>query len=455
MWRRFLSLFLTFLTVGVAAEESSIVTGKPHEAVLTLTNANFAKAIDDPANPKWLLKFYAPWCGHCKRLAPILDQVAPEIAGKMAIGKVDCTQEKKLCNQHNVKSYPTLKFSLDGHIFDYPGGRKEGDIIAFANKINRPHVQMMDSMDSVMEYIYKESDEGVVFVAHHPALQGDTIDEQTQSTLMTQVFSQAARKMQAEGHFLLLQPHADVSSLEQKGEAPFICRVEAHVAPRCVENVQDIQTSALLDFAKAANVATVTALGPQNFHKIGRKGRPLVIGVVDSSKPEQIEDAKQRLTAFATTSDVRDKYYFGYFDGKQWQRFLTQFEVLPEDLPQVFLLNVPKKVFWQNATYGMDVENFMAAVKSGSISSRLAGKSGIEGALQRLYYAIAENRPWSVILLVLVVLALGVGLASCIVPGDDLRPPYNREVANAAVAEAKADDQAKENANENESKKDK
>jgi hypothetical protein len=180
-----------------------------------------------------------------------------------------------------------------------------------------------------------------------------------------------------------------------------------------------------------------------------------VIGVVDSSKPEQIEDAKQRLTAFATTSDVRDKYYFGYFDGKQWQRFLTQFEVLPEDLPQVFLLNVPKKVFWQNATYGMDVENFMAAVKSGSISSRLAGKSGIEGALQRLYYAIAENRPWSVILLVLVVLALGVGLASCIVPGDDLRPPYNREVANAAVAEAKADDQAKENANENESKKDK
>ncbi|EEC51682.1 predicted protein, partial [Phaeodactylum tricornutum CCAP 1055/1] len=93
-----------------------------------------------------LLKFYAPWCGHCKRLAPILDQVAPEIAGKMAIGKVDCTQEKKLCNQHNVKSYPTLKFSLDGHLFDYPGGRKEGDIIAFANKINRPHVQMMDSM---------------------------------------------------------------------------------------------------------------------------------------------------------------------------------------------------------------------------------------------------------------------------------------------------------------------
>jgi protein disulfide-isomerase-like protein len=107
-----------FLFAGALAMWTSFAfvvvpsSGTPHHTVQTLTADNFQEALEDPANGLWLLKFWAPWCGHCKRLAPVLDEVAPKVAGQMAIGKIDCTVEKQLCKEYNVKSYPTLKFSL-------------------------------------------------------------------------------------------------------------------------------------------------------------------------------------------------------------------------------------------------------------------------------------------------------------------------------------------------------
>ena len=60
----------------------------------------------------------APWCGHCKRLAPVLEDIAsrPEAMGTAKIGKVDCTSEKALCSRFDVKSFPTLKVMHEGQV---------------------------------------------------------------------------------------------------------------------------------------------------------------------------------------------------------------------------------------------------------------------------------------------------------------------------------------------------
>ena len=58
--------------------------GKAHSTVQTLTKENFQSALEDPANGLWFLKFYAPWCGHCKKMAPMLEELAPRLEGKMA-----------------------------------------------------------------------------------------------------------------------------------------------------------------------------------------------------------------------------------------------------------------------------------------------------------------------------------------------------------------------------------
>ncbi|EED92846.1 predicted protein [Thalassiosira pseudonana CCMP1335] len=103
--------------------------GTPHSTVIKLTGKNFENHIRDPANGLWLLKFYAPWCGHCKKLEPVLDQVAPFLAGKMSIGKIDCTSEKALCKQYEVRGYPTLKYYRDGDFQEYPLGRDADSIM--------------------------------------------------------------------------------------------------------------------------------------------------------------------------------------------------------------------------------------------------------------------------------------------------------------------------------------
>merc|ERR1719491_2403242 len=83
-----LPLICGFLLI---VQSHGIETGKPHDSVQILTNENVEAALNDPANGLWMLKFYAPWCGHCKKLAPTLNSMAPYLSGKLAIGKIDCT----------------------------------------------------------------------------------------------------------------------------------------------------------------------------------------------------------------------------------------------------------------------------------------------------------------------------------------------------------------------------
>lgn len=82
----------------------------------------------ETSNEPWFVEFYAPWCGHCKNLAPTWKKLAASMKGKINIAKVDATQNNSLSSRYGVKGYPTLKFfpggaKSDSSVETYQGGR--------------------------------------------------------------------------------------------------------------------------------------------------------------------------------------------------------------------------------------------------------------------------------------------------------------------------------------------
>lgn len=73
-----------------------------------------------------LAEFFAPWCGHCKALAPEYEEAATSLKEKdIALAKVDCTEEADLCKDYGVEGYPTIKvFRGPDNVQPYSGQRK-------------------------------------------------------------------------------------------------------------------------------------------------------------------------------------------------------------------------------------------------------------------------------------------------------------------------------------------
>lgn len=76
-----------------------------------LTDASFANEV---ANGVTLVDFYADWCGPCRMLAPVLEQVAQEIEGKAHIAKVNIDNEQKTASQFQITSVPTMILFKNG-----------------------------------------------------------------------------------------------------------------------------------------------------------------------------------------------------------------------------------------------------------------------------------------------------------------------------------------------------
>jgi thioredoxin domain-containing protein 5 len=87
------------------------------------------------------IKFYAPWCGHCKKLAPAWEELAQNLQSDQAvkIAKVDCTEHQEVCQEHEVRGYPTLAYFRNGQKLEtYKGARSLAELTNFvtAQKAN-------------------------------------------------------------------------------------------------------------------------------------------------------------------------------------------------------------------------------------------------------------------------------------------------------------------------------
>jgi protein disulfide-isomerase A1 len=137
------------------------------DGVLVLGESTFDDAVKQ--YDYLLAEFYAPWCGHCKSLAPEYAKAAKKLADKenIALAKIDATEHGELAKRFGVRGYPTLKwFKKDPeNALEYGGGRKEPEIVSWIEKKTGPSASPLDNVESAQKF---KDDNEVCVVGYFP-----------------------------------------------------------------------------------------------------------------------------------------------------------------------------------------------------------------------------------------------------------------------------------------------
>eukprot|EP00771_Trimastix_marina_P003029 gnl/Trimastix_PCT/421.p2 GENE.gnl/Trimastix_PCT/421~~gnl/Trimastix_PCT/421.p2 ORF type:complete len:365 (+),score=138.81 gnl/Trimastix_PCT/421:3-1097(+) len=186
-------------------------------AIVALASAEVllldAEAFDEKtatATAGAFIKFYAPWCGHCQRLAPEFEKLADAYAhhSNILVAKVDCDVEKELCGRYSVRGYPTLKFFPNGNgkPEDYQGGRTAEDMGKFIQE--KTGMRMKLAPNPVLELTSQTFDQIVLDPETH-ALIAFTAPWCGHCQRLKPEFTSAAKSFRAGDKVVLANVNAD------------------------------------------------------------------------------------------------------------------------------------------------------------------------------------------------------------------------------------------------------
>ena len=174
---------------AVAAEEedgsgSGSGSADAHR-VLTLEDDTFEAAIQAEV---LLVEFYAPWCGHCKEIAPAYDLAAQQLGkihGKQLLAKIDATNSASAVVKYKVHSYPTiLLFSEGENVDELSGARSATDITAYMSKFARGPEEMIALKESIARTKAAEAGTGHLVLAT-PDMYNDFLLDHAEGTVVT------------------------------------------------------------------------------------------------------------------------------------------------------------------------------------------------------------------------------------------------------------------------------
>ncbi|KAI1866135.1 uncharacterized protein JN550_007824 [Neoarthrinium moseri] len=310
------------------------------------------------SNDLVLAEFFAPWCGHCKALAPEYEEAATSLKEKnIQLVKVDCTEEADLCQSYGVEGYPTLKvFRGKDNITPYSGQRKANAITSYMIKQSLPAVSEV-TKESLADF--KNTDK-VVLVAYL-----DASDKES-----SEVFSKTAEKLRDSYPF---GSSSDAELAEAEGvKAPAIVLYKTFDEGKATFS-EKFDAEAIEKFAKTASTPLVGEVGPETYSGYMSAGLPLAYIFAETA--EERKELADSLKSLA--EEYRGKINFATIDAKQFGAHAGNLNLPTDKFPsfaiqetvknQKFPYNIEKKI--DLASIKAFVDDFAAGKVEPSIKS--------------------------------------------------------------------------------------
>lgn len=229
------------------AEQGSVVQ-------ISKTNFNDLIGSKDPV----LVEFFAPWCGHCKKLAPEFETAASTLKNQnIKLAAIDCTVEKDICEKHAIKGYPTLAvFRSGAEVTKYQGPREAAAIVKFMKKQAAPAVTVIKGSDDLKKF--RDSDEVVIV--------GFFKDEKSEAA---SVYARVAEQMRSDFSFASM---SEIPSNYKDGQVFLFKKFdEGEVAfPESAITVES-----LAKFVARESIHLTAEIGPENYAKYIDSGIPM------------------------------------------------------------------------------------------------------------------------------------------------------------------------------------
>lgn len=384
----------------------------PAGTVMKLTPRTFAQTLK---KGHVFVKYFAPWCGHCKKLAPIWETLAAEMRGQVNIAEVDCEAHGALCRTQDVTGYPMLFYygETGSSKTEYSGGRKLEQLRAFAEKVSGPAVQQI-----APENIDKEvSAHPVVFLMLHPAQETASVKQVTEAS-----------------HSLFGSPPVYVSSshslydrfnLDSSKSAILALKDHDSSVPAAWSYLDRFGGSAdkLGNWLVSNKLPTYVELDSDNFQEVMNAAHKPLVVLVAAPKAE-LASAGERARAVAQQwkdSKAAGAVVFTTMDADKWAKWLgSMYGIKPENGVSVVVANHSRLVYYDVDQFGEKIalsQKSISRVVEGVLQGTASYKHS-ENLVERLARFLnnrlvgiehfVSNHPWGISFFVIAGIAVVV-----------------------------------------------
>ncbi|KAL2866361.1 protein disulfide isomerase PDI1 [Aspergillus lucknowensis] len=346
--RSFAPWVLTLL--GAAAVVSaSDAQAETESDVISLTKDTFKEFITE--HELVLAEFFAPWCGHCKALAPKYEEAATELKAKnIPLVKVDCTAEEDICREQGVEGYPTLKvFRGPDSVKPYQGARQADAIVSYMVKQSLPAVSAVT--EETLED-FKTLDK-IVVVGYFAE------DDKASNDAYT-----SFAENQRDNYLFASTNDAGIASAEGVKQPSIVVYKDFDEKKAVYEG--DLEAEALLSWVKTASTPLVGEVGPETYSGYITAGIPLayIFAETEEERTKFAEDFKP------IAEKLKGAINIATIDAKAFGAHAGNLNLDPKQFP-AFAIQDPAK----NAKYPYDQTKEISAKDVGKfIQDVLDGK---------------------------------------------------------------------------------